>query len=169
MDQYDYANKKIKSVRIKDAYLSYRTLKTPEQVDFIMNGMMRTQCKHRNNQLVDSLRNMLIETPGIVQDLFSLNVQRGRDHGMPDYNTVRKMLGIKPISTFAEISSDQETVKRLTRAIPSVNDIDLWIGIISEESFSGGNLGEVGAAIVGETFKRVREGDKYWYESAYPI
>lgn len=32
----------------------------------------------------------------------------------------------------------------------------------------GGILGKVGAAIVGETFKRVRNGDRFWYESAYP-
>lgn len=114
-----------------------------------MNGMMRTQCKHRNHQLVDSLRNLLIEFPGIVQDLFSLNVQRGRDHGIPDYNSMRRLLGIKQISSFQEISSDPETVSRLSRAISNVNNIDLWIGIISEESLPGGNLGEVGAAIVG--------------------
>ena len=114
-----------------------------------MNGIMRTQCKQRNNQLVDSLRNLLIQTPGIIQDLFSLNVQRGRDHGIPDYNTVRRSLGIKPISSFSEISSNLETVSRLSRAFSSVENIDLWIGIISEDSLPGGNLGEVGAAIVG--------------------
>lgn len=110
---------------------------------------MRTQCKQRNHKVVDGLRNLLIQTPGIVQDLFSLNVQRGRDHGMPDYNTVRKLLGMRPISSFAEISSNQETVSRLTRAISNVDSIDLWIGIISEQSLPGGNLGEVGATIVG--------------------
>lgn len=133
-----------------------------------MNGMMRTQSKHRNHQLVDSLRNLLVEFPGIIQDLFSLNVQRGRDHGIPDYNTVRKSLGIKPISNFNEISSDPETVSRLSRAISNVDSIDLWIGIISEESLPGGNLGEVGAKIVGETFRRIRAGDRFWYESVYP-
>lgn len=106
MDLYNYANKKIKTIRLKDAFMSFRSLRAPEEVDFIINGIMRTQCKKRNHQLVDSLQNLLIQTPGIVQDLFSLNVQRGRDHGMPDYNTVRVSLGMKPISSFKELSSN---------------------------------------------------------------
>jgi hypothetical protein len=30
-----------------------------------------------------------------------LNVQRGRDHGIPDYNTVRQILGLNPIRSFS--------------------------------------------------------------------
>ena len=113
-----------------------------------MNGIMRTQCKQRNHQLVDGLRNLLVDTPGFVQDLFSLNVQRGRDHGIPDYNTVRRLLGFKEIKSFGEISKNKETVSRLSRAVSNPNRIDLWVGIISEDSLPGGNLGEVGAVIV---------------------
>jgi len=43
------------------------------------------------------LRNFLI--PGAAQkttfiDLFSFNVQRARDHQIPDYNSVRKAFGL---------------------------------------------------------------------------
>ena len=79
-----------------------------------MNGLMRTQCKHRNHQLVNGLRNLLVEFPGIIQDLFSLNIQRGRDHGIPDYNSVRRSLGFTPLKSISEISRDRETVKRLS-------------------------------------------------------
>ena len=128
---YDYFNKKGKFVSMKDMFESFRSLKTSEEVDFIMNGMMRTQCKQRNHQLVDGLRNLLVEFPGVIQDLFSLNVQRGRDHGMPDYNTVRRLLGFKEIKSFGEISTNKETVSRLSRAVSNPNQLDLWIGIIS--------------------------------------
>ena len=57
---------------------------------------------------------------------------------------------------------------RLNKAISHPYLLDLWIGIISEDSLPGGNLGEVGAAIVAETFKRLREGDRFWYENTYP-
>lgn len=29
---------------------------------------------------------------------------RGRDYGLPDYNSVRKAVGLKPVSTWAEIN-----------------------------------------------------------------
>lgn len=94
--------------------MSFQALKKQEEVDFVMNGLMRSQCKQRNNQIVHGLRNLLLEFPGIIQDLFSMNVQRGRDHGMPDYNSVRRMLGITPLRNMSEICKDRETVRRLS-------------------------------------------------------
>ena len=32
----------------------------------------------------------------------------------------------------------------------------------------GGVLGELGAEIVGQTFRNIRDGDRLWYENAYP-
>ena len=46
--------------------------------------------------------------------------------------------------------------------------MELWVGIISEPSINGAVVGELGAAIIGTTFSNVRNGDKYWYEKAYP-
>lgn len=91
-------------------FLSFQQVKKAEDIDFTMNGMLRTQCKQRNHQLVDGVRNLLVESPGIIQDLFALNVQRGRDHGMHDYNSVRDILGYPRLKIFSELTSDKVTV-----------------------------------------------------------
>ena len=46
-------------------------------------------------------------------DLVSLNVQRGRDHGLPGYNQVRVELGRAAAVTFDDVAGDQETADRL--------------------------------------------------------
>ena len=46
--------------------------------------------------------------------------------------------------------------------------MELWIGIISEPLVDEAAVGELGAAIIGRTLSNVRNGDKYWYEKAYP-
>jgi hypothetical protein len=45
--------------------------------------------------VVDDVRNFLFGEPGSGGfDLVSLNIQRGRDHGLPGYNDVREALEI---------------------------------------------------------------------------
>lgn len=38
------------------------------------------------------------------RDLMAVNIQRGRDHGLPDYNTARKYLNLDPITKWTDIN-----------------------------------------------------------------
>lgn len=38
------------------------------------------------------------------RDLGALNIMRGRDNGLPDYNTVRKYFGLARVSNWSEIN-----------------------------------------------------------------
>ena len=97
-------------------------------------------------------------------DLAALNIQRGRDHGLPDYNTMRVAYGLDPVTSFAEITSDLEIQGRLAAAYPDVNDIDAWIGGLAEDHLPGSSVGELIDAVVYDQFTRLRDGDRFWYE-----
>ena len=65
-----------------------------------------TKAKKKDGTIVNAVRNFLIPGPDkrhIKLDLFSLNVQRGRDLGLADYNSFRVAYGLKPIKDFNEI------------------------------------------------------------------
>lgn len=45
---FDFFNKKIKSILMKDMFLSFQAIQRATDVDIVMNGMMRTQAKQRS-------------------------------------------------------------------------------------------------------------------------
>jgi peroxidase len=119
--------------------------------------------------IVDDVRNFLFGPPGAGGfDLASLNIQRGRDHGLPDYNTVRVALGLGAVADFSEISSDSDIVNNLAAAYANVNQIDLWVGGLSEDHVPGAVVGETFREILRRQFIALRDGDRFWYENYLP-
>lgn len=118
-------------------------------------------------QIVDKLRNFLFaptpNAPGL--DLAALNIQRGRDHGLPDYNTVRTHFLGAPAKTWDEITANFETQAKLKEAYGNnLNDVDLWVGLMAEDHQPGVETGPTAAAIIKEQFERLRDGDRFYYE-----
>src|SRR3954468_7442993 len=57
--------------------------------------------------IVDDIRNFLFGSPGAGgMDLAAIDIQRARDHGLADYNTMRQDFGLAKVTTFAQITSD---------------------------------------------------------------
>ncbi|MFK8009523.1 MAG: peroxidase family protein [Saprospiraceae bacterium] len=119
----------------------------------------RTDLKVNNG-----LRNFLFGQ-GAGLDLVSINLQRGRDHGLPDYKTVRSYYGGSHISSFSNINSDHEISSRLQSVYGNVNDIDLWAGIFAEPLVSGTSLPATAIAILKKQFEVLRDGDFYYYQN----
>ena len=97
-------------------------------------------------------------------DLASLNIQRGRDHGVPGYNDTRVAFGLKRMNKLSEISSDREVRRRLASIYPTVDDIDLWVGGLAEDHYRDAMVGETFYAILKYQFEVLRDGDRFWYE-----
>ena len=44
------------------------------------------------------------------EDLYSLNIQRGRDHGIPFYNDALKAFNMNPTSSFSNIIPGNDSI-----------------------------------------------------------
>ena len=122
--------------------------------------------QRNDTQIVDPLRNFLFGPPGAGGfDLGSLNIQRGRDHGLGDYNTVRRDFGLRPVRSFAEITSDPVLAGSLAKLYRSVDDVDPWVGMLAEDHVPGSSLGPTHIAVLRDQFVRLRDGDRFWYRN----
>jgi hypothetical protein len=119
--------------------------------------------------VVDAVRNFLFGDPtagGL--DLASLNIQRGRDHGLLDYYSARVARGLGRANSFDMISSDPTTQSLLAAAYGDTRDIDLWVGGLAEDPVNGGHLGTLFFQIIKMQFEALRDGDRYWYQWSLP-
>ncbi|MGJ8633927.1 MAG: peroxidase family protein [Luteolibacter sp.] len=138
-------------------------------IDNILRGLSAQLCEELDGQITDSLRNFLFGEPGSGGlDLASLNIQRGRDHGLPAYNEVRKQLGIRPARRIRDVNPDRDVFEKLEEAYEEVDDIDLWVGGLNEPHVAHAMVGPVFHRILTRQFRNLRDGDRFWFESTLP-
>ena len=101
-------------------------------------------------------------------DLASINIQRARDHGIPGYVQILEACGGPSISgTDFRVLDDfiPRSLQRILRSCyRTVEDIDLFVGILLERIQEGSEMGRTGTCLFLEQFNNSRRGDRFWYE-----
>lgn len=120
----------------------------------------------------DDIRNNLFDEK---MDLVSLNIQRGREHGIPGYNSYRRMCSsgtYKDVQSFTELNNDGflsgSDVRSLETHYADVDDIDLFPAGVLEKPHQDALVGPAFKCIIGDQFIRLKEGDRFWYENDDP-
>lgn len=132
----------------------------------VLRGFATQRAQNVDALVIDDVRNFLMRGPGgPAFDLVALNIQRGRDHGLSDFNTVREAYGLDPVTSFADISSDADVRQALADAYGSVDDLDLWVAALAEDHVEGASVGATLQAVIAEQFRRLRDGDRFWFEN----
>lgn len=100
-------------------------------------------------------------------DLAAINIQRGRDHGLPSYTSWRVPCGLSEIRDWSEFEKvvGPKSTQRIRQAYLSVDDVDLFVGGLAERPVVGGLIGPTFACIIAQQFSNTRKGDRFWYEN----
>jgi hypothetical protein len=195
--------------------------------------------QYRNDEQIDeSLRSILFQIPkpgsrdpgacatptvqpgcfSVVQDLGAIDIQRGRDHGIPHYNQLRTAYGLAPKSSYTAITGESTErfprdsridrrdpiddpsildftkladkdgepieptseeagenvvtgIRRTTLAARlrgvygdgNIDQVDAFVGMLSEPHVRGTEFGELQLAIWTRQFAALRDGDRFFY------
>jgi hypothetical protein len=131
----------------------------------VLLGLASQRAEYVDPKIVDELRNFLFGPPGSGGfDLAALNIQRGRDHGLPGYNAVRVGLGLGPAASFADVTSDPALQANLASVYDSPDEMDVWVGGLAEDHYRDALVGELVFTVLKGQFEALRDGDRLWYE-----
>ncbi len=140
-----------------------------EGIDSILRGLASQPAQAIDTFVIDDVRNFLFGPPGAGGfDLASLNIQRGRDHGLPDLNSLRVTMGLAPHASLSDISDDPSIDAGFESVYSNVDEVDPWVGLLAEPKAAGSLLGETLHKVIVDQFDRVRHGDRFWYETYLP-
>eukprot|EP00803_Ostreobium_quekettii_P004321 evm.model.scf_501.2 EVM.evm.TU.scf_501.2 scf_501:9997-17031(+) len=99
-------------------------------------------------------------------DLFARNIQRGRDHGIPDYNSARQHMGLERKTSFEDITTEIYLQRILEETYGDVDSIDAYIGGLAEDAYLDSNIGELFYVSMLDQYVRIRNGDRFYFENS---
>jgi peroxidase len=152
-------------VALRDTFFQMQNLSSPNQLEYILKGLATQQQQQVDIHIVDDVRNFLFGEPLPNQgfDLAALNIQRGRDHGLPDYNALRVAYGLSAVTSFDQITNDPTLAAALQSLYGDVNNIDPWVGGLAETPLGTSHVGPLITAALIDQFTRARDGDRFWF------
>lgn len=157
------------ALTLSEAFFSApQVLQSENDFEAILRGLGSQIHQSIDVKVIHTLRNLLFGAPGSGGlDLTALNIQRGRDHGLPSYNDMRIAMGLRAAGSFESITDDVQLQQSLRDAYGDVSKIDLWVGGLAETPLidQGSQLGELFQAITVKQFSDLRDGDRFWYEN----
>mmetsp|Transcript_35416 Transcript_35416/g.85880 ORF Transcript_35416/g.85880 Transcript_35416/m.85880 type:complete len:1612 (-) Transcript_35416:38-4873(-) len=140
-------------------------------IENVLRGATFTPKKPYDSYFVDDLN---LFTPTTV-----LDIQRARDVGIPPYNEVRRLMGLKPAESIYDLVmwnnfgipyEDASDLVAILQNLYSddVEKVDAYVGALFEGADeSMGAFGPLFEKSFKDQFNRLRVGDRFWFENVY--
>ena len=152
------------SVALADAFFVPSQIDSLE-IDRLLRGLATQVQQATDPHMIDTLRNAMFGDPGAGGlDLLAINLQRGRDHGLASYTQFQEAFGVPVADDWADITVDPDRQAALELKYGSVDAIDLWIGVLSEDPVPGAAVGPTLQAALDRQFTNLLVGDRFFYE-----
>ena len=137
-------------------------------IEPVLLGLLANTSQNVDPFLAQDLTKHLFETEHTIGlNLASLNIQRGRDHGLSGYNTYRKLCGMKSAETFDDVALEIKNARYrnlLKKLYKTPDKVDLWVAGLAEDPLPDAAVGPTFHCILSKQFKNLRDGDRFYYE-----
>ena len=154
------------NILLRDAFFNIGAIEEVGGIEPYFIGMSTVVQQDFDCKVIDDLRNFLFGPPGAGgMDLAAININRGRERGLADYNTLRQEFGLAPFSSFDEMTADPLMNMALDNLYHDIDNIDPWVGFLAENHMPDALFGETSMKIIQQQFTDLRDGDRFYYEN----
>jgi len=132
-------------------------------IEPFLRGLTVTNAKAVDASLVHDL-NYFTEATSL------LDIQRGRDMGLPSYNDAREAFNLSRVESFeALVGYDYQEVLVAVKELYSddIEKLDAYVGALLEAKSVGAEMGPLFSQSIKNQFERLRDGDRLWYRNRY--
>ncbi len=151
------------NMTLRDAFFN-TTVLSETGLDPFLRGMAEQTQQKMDSRVVDDVRNFLFGPPGAGGlDLVSINIMRGRERGLADYNVIRQAYNLPAYFNFEQINPDFDVYDVLEQLYGDINDVDPWVAMVAERADNGSIFGPTIRTIMEKQFADLREGDRFFY------
>lgn len=180
-------NQQVGSLTIDEAFFNPSFLTSnANSLGRMLKGLGFQTAQEVDVHMVDGVRNNLFTNVGGGGiDLAALDIQRGRDHGLPDFNNLlnafrtgtpytsfdapgdpNSFAARNPKAAAAGIVAQLKALYPTDPADPAntgINAIDPFVGMLAEDHLPGTSVGPVLNAMLRNQFLRLMDGDRFFY------
>ncbi|KAK3266519.1 hypothetical protein CYMTET_24859 [Cymbomonas tetramitiformis] len=173
-------------VAMRHAFFNSSKILLEGGIEPIFHGLANQDNHGHDAKLTYDLGGHLFGPPGPKGlDLVALNIQRGRDHGLPTFNEFRRYYHLPTFSTFSEAEHERIRLQGMNtflspkhayqkEVLSALNVIyrgdaeklDAWVGLLAEMRLPRWEWGITLTKLLADQFKRYRNGDRlFWTNS----
>ncbi|XP_012141528.2 salivary peroxidase/catechol oxidase isoform X2 [Megachile rotundata] len=159
------------TLSLAEYFFKPSVIESDEVFDGLLRGMATQTSQKMDVSVIAEITSKLYagDPDSLGLDGISLDIQRGRDHGLPGYNQYRKYCGLQPAKNFDDFLDHipLEMIKKLRNVYAHPDDVDLLIGGMAERPMEDALLGPTFHCLIFEQFARTHRTDRYFYDSVY--
>lgn len=152
------------TLTLKDAFFNPQIVPFAGGIEPYLKGMATQVQQDMDNKVIDDVRNFLFGHPSAGGlDLAAINIARGRERGLLNYNGLREWFGKTKYTEFSNLTKSQQVIDALESLYDDIDDLDVWVGLLSEEKLNGAIFGELIMLVLEDQFTKLRDGDRFFY------
>ena len=123
-DRYEPAGSQFFSPRTCNQYWNPTVTVEETNVDSFYLGMASQRAEREDFIITPDLRGQVFGALDFTRrDLMAQNLQRARDHGLPDYNSARRAYGLDPVYSFEDLNTNYGKDKLVSDNIERLRDV----------------------------------------------